>query len=86
MKKENTGVCNEIISRCRLAVVSSPFHEKSHEIAIEEEANIRTRGQEQFGNGYRAYLEDQKSQFKWESMIALLAVQLEIVDVVNKKS
>ena len=36
--------------------------------------------------GYRVYLEDQKSQFKWESMVALSAVQKEIMDVVIKKT
>ena len=36
--------------------------------------------------GYRVYLEDQKTQFKWESMVALSAVQKEIMDVVIKKT
>ena len=36
--------------------------------------------------GYRVYLEDQKSQFKWESIVALSAVQKEILDVVIKKT
>ena len=36
--------------------------------------------------GYRVYLEDQKSQFKWESMVALSAVQKEIMDVVIKNT
>ena len=35
--------------------------------------------------GYRVYLEDQKTQFKWESMVAP-AVQKEIMDVVIKKT
>ena len=35
---------------------------------------------------YRVYLEDQKSQFKWESMVALSAVQKEIIDVVIKNT
>ena len=36
--------------------------------------------------GYRVYLEEQKSQFKWESIVALSAVQKEIMDVVIKKT
>ena len=36
--------------------------------------------------GYRVYLENQKSQFKWESMVALSAVQKEIMDVVIKNT
>ena len=36
--------------------------------------------------GYRVYLEDQKSQFKWESIVALSAVQKEIMDVVIKNT
>lgn len=36
--------------------------------------------------GYRVYLEDQKSQFKWESIVALSAVQREIMDVVIKNT
>ena len=36
--------------------------------------------------GYRVYLEDQKSQFKWESMVGLSAVQKEIMDVVIKNT
>jgi hypothetical protein len=35
---------------------------------------------------YRVYLEDQKSQFKWGSMVALSPVQNEIMDVVIKKT
>ncbi|MGP6208065.1 hypothetical protein ACNF42_08590 [Cuniculiplasma sp. SKW3] len=35
---------------------------------------------------YRVYLEDQKSQFKWESLVALSAVQKEIIDVVIKNT
>ena len=35
---------------------------------------------------YRVYLEDQKSQFKWESVVALSAVQKEIMDVVIKNT
>ena len=37
-------------------------------------------------NGYRVYLEDQKSKFKWESMIVLSAVQEKIIDVVIKRA
>ncbi|EQB73960.1 MAG: hypothetical protein AMDU4_FER2C00035G0011 [Ferroplasma sp. Type II] len=36
--------------------------------------------------GYRVYLEDQKNGFKWESIVALSAVQREIMDVVIKKT
>ena len=36
--------------------------------------------------GYRVYLEDQKNKFKWESMVALSAVQEKIMDVVIKKT
>jgi Transposase len=36
--------------------------------------------------GYRVYLEEQKTQFKWESIVALSAVQKEIMDVVIKKT
>ena len=36
--------------------------------------------------GYRVYLEDQKTQFRWESMVALSAVQKEIMDVVTKNT
>lgn len=36
--------------------------------------------------GYRVYLEDQKNKFKWESIVALSAVQKEIMDVVIKKT
>ena len=36
--------------------------------------------------GYRVYLEDQKNKFKWESLVALSAVQKEIMDVVIKTS
>ena len=36
--------------------------------------------------GYMVYLEHQKTQFKWESMVALSAVQKEIMDVVIKKT
>ena len=35
---------------------------------------------------YRVYLEDQKTQFGWESMVALSAVQKEIMDVVIKST
>ena len=35
---------------------------------------------------YRVYLEDQKSQFKWESIVALSAVQKEIMNVVIKNT
>ncbi len=36
--------------------------------------------------GYRVYLEDQKNKFRWESIVALSAVQKEIMDVVIKKT
>ena len=36
--------------------------------------------------GYRVYLEDQKNGFKWESIVAMSAVQREIMDVVIKKT
>ena len=36
--------------------------------------------------GYRVHLEDQKSQFKWESIVALSAVQKQIMDVVIKNT
>ncbi len=36
--------------------------------------------------GYRVYLEDQKNKFRWESIVALSAVQKEILDVVIKKT
>jgi len=36
--------------------------------------------------GYRVYLEDQKNKFEWESLVALSAVQKEIMDVVTKKT
>jgi hypothetical protein len=35
---------------------------------------------------YRVYLEDQKSQFKWESIVALSAVQKEVMNVVIKNT
>ena len=35
---------------------------------------------------YRVYLEDQKSQFKWESMVALSAVQKGNMEVVIKNT
>lgn len=36
--------------------------------------------------GYRVYLEDAKTGFKWESMVSLSAVQKEIMNVVIKKT
>ena len=36
--------------------------------------------------GYRVYLEDEKSGLKWESLVALSAIQKEIVNVVIKKT
>ena len=35
---------------------------------------------------YRVYLEYRKTQFRWKSMVALSAVQKEIMDVVIKKT
>lgn len=35
---------------------------------------------------YMVYLEDQKSQIKWESMVALSVVQKQILDVVIKNT
>ncbi|MGC8581308.1 MAG: transposase [Thermoplasmata archaeon] len=34
--------------------------------------------------GYRVYLEDERNKFKWESIVALSAIQKEIMDVVIK--
>ena len=36
--------------------------------------------------GYRVYLEDEKTGLKWESLVALSAIQKEIVNVVIKKT
>lgn len=36
--------------------------------------------------GYRVYMEDQKNKFRWESIVALSAVQKEIMDVVIKET
>ncbi len=36
--------------------------------------------------GYRVYLEDAKTGFKWESMVSLSAIQKEIMNVVIKNT
>ena len=67
-------------------MLSGIFHTQLSFLQLEKTEISESEALDTMRACYRVYLENQKSQFKWESMAAMSAIKKEIMDVVIRNT